>query len=117
MAEEFVKVKIGEAKVEERAPPGPPAPPPRKLLAPEEWAEQHRSVKRKVDDYTKKKLCVTPDLLSRELDIDASIVDSHMQVMTTDKGAVKVAEVEGKPVYCSTELIHKLIEDLKKLET
>ena len=116
------RIKVGEAKIREGAPAKPPAKPPTtpptkpQLLTPEEWAEQHRSVKTAVDKYAKLGFCVTPELVEKETGIDPKTANTHLEVMVTDKAAAKVADLDGRPVYCSHELIAKLAEDLKKLE-
>ena len=111
------RIKVGEAKVTERAETTPPTTPTKpQLLTPEEWAEQHRSVKYAVDKYAKLGFCVTPELVEKETGIDPKTANTHLEVMVTDKAAAKVADLDGRPVYCSHELIAKLAEDLKKLE-
>ena len=112
-------IKIAEAKVE--APPTPPTPTPTPpptptpspVLTPEEWLNQHLRVKNKVDEYASRGICVTPDTIARELNLSEDVVIAHLEVMKADDDAKDVAEIDGKKVYCSYNLIRKLLEDMK----
>jgi len=116
MAEEVYekRVKIGEAEItEEEVAPEKPV---EVILTPDEWVEQHRKVKASVDYHAKLGACITPELVADELGLDVPSVFSHLTVMEIDKSARNVATVEGKNVYCSYELINRLIKEMRELE-
>jgi len=111
-------IKIAEAKIE--APPTQPQPTPTPsptpsptVLTPEEWLNQHLRVKNKVDEYASRGICVTPDVIAKELNLSEDTVLTHLEVMKADEDAKDVAEVNGKKVYCSYNLIRKLLDEMK----
>jgi len=113
----MVRVRIGTVKVTKPTPtPTPPTPTPPKPTTPTEWFDRHVTIRRKVLEYAKIGKCITPSMIAKDLNLDVDTVKTHLEVMSVDKGAVKVADVQGEGVYCISELINKMIEDLKKLE-
>jgi len=108
-------IKIAEAKIEAPTQPQPtptPTPSPT-VLTPEEWLNQHLRVKNKVDEYASRGICVTPDVIAKELNLSEDTVLTHLEVMKADEDAKDVAEVNGKKVYCSYNLIRKLLDEMK----
>ena len=111
-------IKIAEAKIE--APPTQPQPTPTPsptpsptVLTPEEWLNQHLRVKNKVEEYASRGICVTPDVIAKELNLSEDTVLTHLEVMKADEDAKDVAEVNGKKVYCSYNLIRKLMDEMR----
>jgi len=109
-------IKIAEAKIE--APPTQPQPTPSPtpsptVLTPEEWLNQHLRVKNKVEEYASRGICITPDVIAKELNLSEDTVLTHLEVMKADDDAKDVAEVNGKKVYCSYNLIRKLLDEMR----
>ena len=112
----MVEIKIGEVKVGEKTTPSPtPTPKPPTPKSPSEWLDEHIKVVNKVNEYARLGKCVTADRIALDLNLDVEVVKTHLELIAIDKGAVKVADVQGQGVYCPVGLINKFIEDLKSL--
>jgi len=117
----MAKIQIGTVRVAESpkppttTPAPTPTPPAPACLTPEQWLNQHARAKDVVNDYTRRGLCITPTELASKLNIDPNLAETHLEVMRTDKNVVQVATVDGKKVYCSEELIRKILKDLESI--
>lgn len=107
------EIEIGEARVEEGEGEAPP--PEGGCLTPKQWLSQHYNVVKATDSFAEASQCVTPSLLAKELELDQALVEAHLEAMAANRSAVKVADADGKNVYCTQGLINKFLKDLESL--
>ena len=103
------KKVIGTVELKEKAVPPPVVPPAPDVLS---FIEEHRKLKRIMDNYGAKGACVPRSTLEREGGVVGEQLDRHIRVFTGSDAASPITE-EGEEVFCSKSSIREL---KKKLE-
>ena len=96
-----------EIQEEEEVPPVVPTPP---IIS--DFIEEHRKLKRILDNYGAKGACVPRSTLEREGGIVGEQLDRHIRVFTGSDAASPVTE-EGEEVFCGKNAIKELKRKLE----
>lgn len=108
MGEKVMEVVVGRVDVggEGEAPPAPSTP------AIEAFVEEHRKLKKIIDDFGKQGLCVTRGTLERKGGVKGEDLDRHIHVFRGSDAASPITE-EGKEVLCGKKALSALKKKMK----
>ena len=91
---------------EEGAPPMPHAPPTPAVQA---FLDEHRRLKKTLDSYGAKGMCVTRSTLEKEGRVSGDILDKHIDVFRAHSA---ISEVDGD-ILCGREALSKLKKKIR----
>jgi len=110
MGRKEIEVVIGTVEVESGPGPGPgPGPAPSVI---DSFIEEHRKLKRILDNYGAKGMCVPRSVLERESGITGKRLDQHLRVFEGSDAAAPITE-EGEEVICGKSAIEELKKKIK----